>query len=491
MSPSSDEEDSGGAPQEPPTEGGAEPYPHAGDEQQVREAPPASEVVGVAAIVKNAVENEIAPEETPRLAPHSEKSAATDKKAASTSKKHRLSPFSTSTDIDPNGKILEESAAPAAVSRTFQLKDNFPMKLYEMLSNPDNHQAISWMPHGRSWKVWRKDLFMLEVCEKYFSQTRFQSFIRQANGWGFRRIKTDGPDRNSYYHELFLRGKPELMENMRRLLPGEKAADERADPDFRSMSSMPEIPYEFNQDPPKYGKNEKASKKPKIPYGGGYGPVYDSRWYAVMPPPPPPESGPYTFSYPPDYHGYRLPPPPPLDFSGWPQQRWNTSQGAEQSASPTQQEQDPPGMNGMSSPSNGIPPFDPSLYFPPYYPHYPPPQVLQASNKDEDRGANDEFQTDVPDDQMPPMPTPYFNYPYPPYPPRYHGDMQYTRPAEGEPSSTANLATYHYQFGTVPPPLWSNPTVQGIQNDGGCNTDDKQKDSVDFSPIQRPDESLV
>jgi len=47
------------------------------------------------------------------------------------------------------------------------------------------------------------------------------SFVRQANGWGFRRFTT-GPNCNSYYHEYFLRGMPWLCKKMRRLKVGEK-----------------------------------------------------------------------------------------------------------------------------------------------------------------------------------------------------------------------------------------------------------------------------
>ena len=45
--------------------------------------------------------------------------------------------------------------------------------------------------------------------------TKFSSFVRQINGWGFRRVSI-GPDRNSYFHEMFHRDKPELINDMRR-----------------------------------------------------------------------------------------------------------------------------------------------------------------------------------------------------------------------------------------------------------------------------------
>lgn len=118
----------------------------------------------------------------------------------------------------------------------------FPMKLYDILCNPDFHHAISWMSHGRSWKVLNKDFFMSEICPQYFAQTRYESFIRQVNGWGFKRMRREGPDRSAYYHEHFLRGYPNLIDHMRRPAPGEKSRDVREEPDFYSVPAMPPLP---------------------------------------------------------------------------------------------------------------------------------------------------------------------------------------------------------------------------------------------------------
>lgn len=78
-----------------------------------------------------------------------------------------------------------------------------PAKLSAMLSNPEYQHIISWMPHGRSWKVHNPHAFVEEVIPKYFEYTNYNSFVRLVNAWGFRRI-TKGPDRNSYYHEVSL-----------------------------------------------------------------------------------------------------------------------------------------------------------------------------------------------------------------------------------------------------------------------------------------------
>lgn len=92
-----------------------------------------------------------------------------------------------------------------------------PAKLGAMLSDPDLVTCITWMPHGRSWKILNRDLFSRYALPKYFGHTNHASFIRIVNAWGFRRVVTTGPDRDTYYHELFLRGKHNLHIKMKRL----------------------------------------------------------------------------------------------------------------------------------------------------------------------------------------------------------------------------------------------------------------------------------
>jgi len=93
---------------------------------------------------------------------------------------------------------------------------NFPAKMMAILSRADLADIISWMPHGRSWKVHKPREFEVKVVPAYFEHSKLSSFVRQANGWAFRRMVGKGPDRNSYYHEMFLRGQPHLVKLMKR-----------------------------------------------------------------------------------------------------------------------------------------------------------------------------------------------------------------------------------------------------------------------------------
>ena len=77
------------------------------------------------------------------------------------------------------------------------------------------------------------------IMPLYFDHCNYHSFNRLVNAWSFRRISS-GPDRGSYYHEVFLRGRPDLSRIMRRLPKSQKKApmSKRDEPDFYAMPAM-------------------------------------------------------------------------------------------------------------------------------------------------------------------------------------------------------------------------------------------------------------
>lgn len=77
----------------------------------------------------------------------------------------------------------------------------FPVKLYAILAQKEFNEIITWMPHGRSWKVLKPSLFESLVMPLFFEYSNYHSFNRLVNAWSFRRISS-GPDRGSYYHEV-------------------------------------------------------------------------------------------------------------------------------------------------------------------------------------------------------------------------------------------------------------------------------------------------
>ncbi len=128
----------------------------------------------------------------------------------------------------------------------------FPEKLYEMLSHQsqpglaaDPNCIVSWLSHGRAFLVRKPKLFTEVIMPRYFRQTKLTSFQRQLNLYGFRRI-TQGSDAGAYYHELFLRGRPQLcMRMVRQKVKGtghKQPTDVGSEPNFYTMPSLADFP---------------------------------------------------------------------------------------------------------------------------------------------------------------------------------------------------------------------------------------------------------
>jgi HSF-type DNA-binding len=95
---------------------------------------------------------------------------------------------------------------------------SFPVKLHEMLIKTELDElqsVVSWMPHGRAFVVHSPAEFK-SLLPNYFKLSKLASFQRQLNLYGFQRLTT-GPDKNGYYHELFLRGRMDLVAQMHRI----------------------------------------------------------------------------------------------------------------------------------------------------------------------------------------------------------------------------------------------------------------------------------
>jgi len=86
----------------------------------------------------------------------------------------------------------------------------FPWKLHEMLemaSEEGFDEIVSWLPDGKSFKVHKPAAFVEIVMAKFFQQSKYKSFQRQLNLWGFERL-TSGWNKGGYTRsEYFLRSK--------------------------------------------------------------------------------------------------------------------------------------------------------------------------------------------------------------------------------------------------------------------------------------------
>jgi HSF-type DNA-binding len=79
-------------------------------------------------------------------------------------------------------------------------------------------------------------------CNSWFRHTRYTSFQRQLNVYGFQRI-TKGPDKNAYYSKFFVRGQPNLVSGMKRFVNKRtfvrRPANPETEPNFYVMPFLP------------------------------------------------------------------------------------------------------------------------------------------------------------------------------------------------------------------------------------------------------------
>ena len=83
----------------------------------------------------------------------------------------------------------------------------FPQRLHKVLDEAKYESIISWQPHGRSFKVLKREEFVKTVLPLFAKSGRtYASFMRQLNYYGFKRYDVSGPDKGTYHHPHFLRG---------------------------------------------------------------------------------------------------------------------------------------------------------------------------------------------------------------------------------------------------------------------------------------------
>lgn len=112
---------------------------------------------------------------------------------------------------------------PIIAEQTFDMGDDqeelqqtsFPWKLHLMLEHADSKgfgHVVSWISWN-SFKVHKPKEFVAQILPNYFDQTKFESFRRQLNLYGFARISR-GPSRGVITHTSFVKGQRHLCKNI-------------------------------------------------------------------------------------------------------------------------------------------------------------------------------------------------------------------------------------------------------------------------------------
>jgi hypothetical protein len=105
----------------------------------------------------------------------------------------------------------------------FHQRDNrqgmhFPWKLHELLEKTDkgHSSVVSWLPGGKAFKVHKKEDFCNELMPAFFNSSKYKTFQRSLNLWGFKSVSR-GPEKGVCYHQFFVRGNAHLCKNMIRI----------------------------------------------------------------------------------------------------------------------------------------------------------------------------------------------------------------------------------------------------------------------------------
>eukprot|EP00549_Striatella_unipunctata_P019582 CAMPEP_0118709366 /NCGR_PEP_ID=MMETSP0800-20121206/22593_1 /TAXON_ID=210618 ORGANISM="Striatella unipunctata, Strain CCMP2910" /NCGR_SAMPLE_ID=MMETSP0800 /ASSEMBLY_ACC=CAM_ASM_000638 /LENGTH=352 /DNA_ID=CAMNT_0006613043 /DNA_START=116 /DNA_END=1174 /DNA_ORIENTATION=+ len=113
----------------------------------------------------------------------------------------------------PKDALLEAGTKQDGKEFDEDIPMTFPQRLMEVLSDETHADVITWLPHGKGFIIYKKKKFAIDVLPKYFKQSKFTSFTRKLNRWGFTRI-TRGPETGAYYHRFFQRGNLRLCLQM-------------------------------------------------------------------------------------------------------------------------------------------------------------------------------------------------------------------------------------------------------------------------------------
>eukprot|EP00557_Chaetoceros_sp_GSL56_P001300 CAMPEP_0176492992 /NCGR_PEP_ID=MMETSP0200_2-20121128/9314_1 /TAXON_ID=947934 /ORGANISM="Chaetoceros sp., Strain GSL56" /LENGTH=273 /DNA_ID=CAMNT_0017890631 /DNA_START=71 /DNA_END=892 /DNA_ORIENTATION=+ len=122
----------------------------------------------------------------------------------------------------------------------------FPRRLYNMLESEaqlqlersDAERLIAWSETGKAFRIEDVTLFSTLVLPKYFRTNKFSSFQRNLNLYGFSKLRR-GPDADMYAHPSFLRGRPEMLSQLKKCKTAVEKTKYQEGDESRKKRSLP------------------------------------------------------------------------------------------------------------------------------------------------------------------------------------------------------------------------------------------------------------
>jgi len=146
-----------------------------------------------------------------------------------------------------------DSRSKGAANRISMKQSNtFPFRLHEMLdavAREGFEDIVSWIPGDKkAFKVHKPALFVQSIMPRFFSQTKYKSFQRQCNLWGFERL-LHGPEKGGYEHPdgFFVRGNTSLVNQMIRRKIKRRITGDNSEGTFESSQDMPRTSAEHRR----------------------------------------------------------------------------------------------------------------------------------------------------------------------------------------------------------------------------------------------------
>lgn len=103
---------------------------------------------------------------------------------------------------------------------------SFIRKTYELLEEGKFSNIVSWSDDGNFLIIKDAEDFSQKILPVYFKHSNFTSFVRQLNMYNFHK-KRSNSNEHIYFHELFKKGKPDLLCHIKR-----KNTDPSRGPEF-------------------------------------------------------------------------------------------------------------------------------------------------------------------------------------------------------------------------------------------------------------------
>lgn len=128
---------------------------------------------------------------------------------------------------EANSNASNISNGPSSVPSTSapSVTPPFLTKLYALVQDPSTVDLVSWVPRDEpsatSFTVHKPSEFARDVLPRHFKHNNFSSFVRQLNQYGFHK---QDPDRWTFAHDNFRRGRADLLSKISRRRPKPQTA---------------------------------------------------------------------------------------------------------------------------------------------------------------------------------------------------------------------------------------------------------------------------